>query len=129
MSVSVSLSDNKTHLIYELQDPLDMKQLLDAYDEEKIYRDSLPYTVHSIVDMSKAKNIPPKWLVAKTGPGLSHPRSGYILFVGVSFGLKMMTEMILKMTQYDRMKFFDTREEADAYIAELTMKVQTEDPI
>lgn len=84
MPVSVYLSDDKTHLIYELQDPLDMKQLLDAYDEEKIYRDSL--------------------------------------------GLKMMTEMILKMTQYDRMKFFDTREEADGYIAELTMKVQTEDP-
>lgn len=125
MPVEVNLTDDQTHLVYEMIDPVNMEQLLKAYDQEKIYRDSVPDTVHSIVDMSKMKRIPPNWLIAKAGPGLTHPRSGEMLFVGVSVGLKMILGTILKIVRYDRIRFFDTRADAEAYMSVLVNRTQS----
>jgi len=119
MSISVRLSDDQSHLIYKLEGPIDVNELMKAYDNEKQLRDSIPHTLHSIVDMSKVHRIPQNWLVAKTGPSLTHPRSGYMLIVGISSGLKTMALIISKITKYDRVKFFENREEAEAYMVEL----------
>ncbi|MBI5666419.1 MAG: hypothetical protein HZC41_00305 [Chloroflexi bacterium] len=119
MPVHLQLSDDQRYLIYTITEPLSLDELMLAYQQERVYRDSLPYTVHSIVDMSGIKRIPANWLTAKAGPGLTHPRSGEILFVGVSFGIKIILDTLMKITRYQRMKFFQTRAEADAYMAEL----------
>lgn len=119
MPVDIQFSENKRYIVYSFTDPLDMPGLFEAYKKEKEYRDSVPYTVHSIVDMSQLKRIPPNWLTAKAGPGLTHPRSGEMLFVGLSVGLKVLLRTILRIMRYDRVHFFDTREEADAHMAQL----------
>jgi hypothetical protein len=124
MSVTVRLSEDQYYLIYELEEPLEIKELMAAYDQEREYRDSIPHTLHSIVDMSKVKRIPPNWLVAKAGPGLTHARSGYMLFVGVSYGLRIMVQIILKITKYERIHFFESREEAETYMTELVQKTK-----
>lgn len=126
MPVHLRMSDDQKYLIYEITDPLSMNDLLEAYKQEKTYRDATPYTLHSIVDMSQVRRIPPNWLVAKAGPGLTHPRSGEILFVGISYGLKIIVETILKITKYRRIKFFVTRAEADTYMKALVMRTPTE---
>lgn len=120
MPVHLHLSPDKRYLIYEITDPLNMDDLIKAYKAEKDHRDELPYTVHSIVDMSQIKRIPMNWLVAKAGPGLTHPRSGEILFVGLAGGIKIIVETILRLVKYKRMKFFNTRQEAETYMRELT---------
>ncbi len=122
MPVHLQLSDDQRYLIYTITEPVALDDLLLAYQQERSLRDSLPHTVHSIVDMSGVKRIPPNWLTAKAGPGLTHPRSGEILFVGVSFGLKIILDMLMKITRYQRMKFFRTRDEADAYMADLVKR-------
>lgn len=119
MPVHLQLSDDQRYLIYTITEPLILDELMHAYQQERSYRDALPHTVHSIVDMSGMRRIPANWLTAKAGPGLTHPRSGEILFVGVSFGIKLILDTLLKITRYQRMKFFQTRAEADAYMAEL----------
>jgi hypothetical protein len=124
MPVEVQLTPDQTHLLYEMIDPVNMEQLLEAYRQEKIYRDSVSTTLHSIVDMSKMKRIPPNWLVAKAGPGLTHPRSGELLFVGVGVGVKMILSTILKIVRYDRIRFFDTRSDAEAYMSVLSNRTQ-----
>lgn len=127
MPVSVKLSDDKTHLIYEFEEPLSIQELMTAYQQEKEFRNAIPHTVHSIVDMSTVRRIPPNWLVAKAGPGLTHARSGRMLFVGLSYGLQIIINTILKITRYDRMKFFKTREEAEAFMAELIAEAKPDD--
>ena len=119
MPVHIEFSNDQSHIIYEFTEPLEMQELLDAYQKEKEYRDAVQHTVHSIVDMSSMKRVPPNWLTAKAGPGLTHPRSGRMLFVGISYGLRIIIQTILKIARYDRMVFFATREEADSYMAEL----------
>jgi hypothetical protein len=119
MPVYIEFSDDKSHIIYEFAEPLEMRELLEAYQKEKAYRDAVQHTVHSIVDMSKIKRVPPNWLTAKAGPGLTHTRSGRMLFVGISHGLRIIIQTILKIARYNRMVFFATREEAEAYMARL----------
>lgn len=119
MPVQVQLSDDQHYLIYEISEPLMMDDLMAAYKREGEIRDSMPHVVHSIVDMSQLRRIPVNWLTAKAGPGLTHPRSGEMLFVGVSVGLKMIVQTIMRIMNYKRMKLFDTREQAEAYMQRL----------
>ena len=68
MPVDLQFSDDQTHLIYTITEPFVMDDLIEAYKQEQIYRDSVPHTVHSIVDMSQLKRIPRNWLTAETDP-------------------------------------------------------------
>ena len=124
MPVNVRLSEDGYYLIYEFTEPLKMEELLEAYKEEKELRDSIDHTVHSIVDMSAIRRVPPNWLIAKAGPGLTHPRSGQMLFIGISPGLRIIIQTILKIAHYDRMKFFANRTEADAAMLELVQETK-----
>jgi hypothetical protein len=116
MPVDVQLSENNRYLVYMITEPLKIDELLAAYHKEKELRDSIPYTLHSIVDMSLVKNIPPGWLTAKAGPGLTHPRSGMMLFVGLSPGIRMIVNVIMQVTRFTRIKSFNTRAEADTFM-------------
>lgn len=129
MSVNVRVSEDGYYLIYSFEEPLEISELMEAYREEKAFRDAADHTMHSIVDMSSIRRIPPNWLVAKAGPGLTHPRSGRMLFVGISYGLRIIIQTILKITRYDRMQFFESREEAESEMAELVRQTRaSEDP-
>jgi len=116
MPADVRLSDDQNYLIYELSDPLTMDELVTAYDEEKRLRDLIPHTLHSITDMSKVRGIPHNWLTAKSGPGLTHPRSGLITIVGISVGLRIIVNTIFSIVGYRRVQFFAAREDAIAAI-------------
>jgi hypothetical protein len=119
MPVQLQFSENKRYIIYKLSDPLDMNELQRVYQDEKAYRDSVEHTVHSIVDMSRVKGIPRNWLTAKSGPGLKHPRSGKMLFVGISNALKTLVSLILDMMRYRKMEFYDSYEQAEKRMQEL----------
>jgi hypothetical protein len=119
MPVQLAFSESKRYIIYTLTDPLDMNELQRVYQKEKEHRDSVDHTVHSIVDMSRVKGIPRNWLTAKSGPGLSHPRSGKMLFVGISPALKTLVSLILDIMRYRKMEFYNTYAEAEARMQEL----------
>ncbi len=127
MPVHVRLSEDQYYLIYTFEEPIEIKELMEAYKEEQAFRDAAPHTLHSIVNLSSIKRIPPNWLLAKAGPGLTHPRSGRMLFVGLSYGLRVIIQTILKVTRYDRMKFFEHYEDAQAYMEELVEKTKKND--
>jgi hypothetical protein len=127
MPVHIRMSEDQTHVIYEFEEPLEIQEVMEAYGKEKDFRNAVSHTVHSIVDMSTIRRVPPNWLVAKAGPGLTHPRSGRMLFVGISHGLRIIIQTILKIMRYDRMKFFATREEAETYMAVLIQETKSSD--
>jgi len=127
MPVHVQLSTDETHLVYEMQEPLTIEELMDAYKIERQLRDATQRTLHSIVDMSKIRRIPRNWLTSKAGPGFTHPRSGRILIVGISTGIKIIVQTIIKIVRYDKVQFFDTREEAEAHMQTLIESAASED--
>ena len=126
MPVNVQFSEDRRYIIYTIDDPVKIEDLLESYETEREYRNSVDYVVHSIVDMSDIKRIPPNWLTAKAGPGLTHPHSGEMVFVGISRGLRIILNTIFRITRYNKMKFFDTRAEADAYMQQLVLETPTQ---
>ncbi len=126
MPVDVRLSDDEKYLIYKITEPFQMADLYEAYKIERHYRDEKPYILHSIVDMSGLNHIPPNWLTAKAGPGLTHPRSGQILFVGLSRPYRIIIDIIMRVMRYNRMQFFNTWEDAQAYMEELIASEQVQ---
>jgi hypothetical protein len=122
--VQLQFSNDKRYLIYEISDPVDVLELLETYKQERAYRDSVTHTVHSIVDLSKVRQIPKNWLAVRSGPGLTHARSGSMLLVGVSPGLQIIMKTILQIARYDRMRFFATRAQAEAHMQQILAKEQ-----
>lgn len=124
MPVHVILSDDKRYLIYNFEEPLKIGELLEAYQVEREYRDSIPYILHSIIDLSGVRGIPRNWLIAKAGPGLTHPRSGEILIFGISHPIHVAINTILKITRYERMRFFSTQHEALEHLRDLIARTE-----
>jgi hypothetical protein len=122
MPVSIELSDNNRYIIYEMSDPVNMDELMHAYAKERKFRDEHDHTMHSIVDMSGVGRIPPRWLTAKAGPGLTHPRSGFMVFTGVSLGLRIVLDTILKFARYEKVIMAESREDAQAKMMEILKK-------
>jgi hypothetical protein len=116
MPVDLQLDASQRRLTYGFTDPLTIEQLLEAYDRERALRDSSPHIIHSITDFTGLKRIPPRWLTAKAGPGFTHPRAGYILFVNMSPGLSILVKTIVSIVNFERIRYFNTRAEAETFI-------------
>ncbi|MCL4247457.1 MAG: hypothetical protein KJ065_04865 [Anaerolineae bacterium] len=124
MPVEIEFILDQRVLVYQISDPFEIEELMEAYQKERTLRDSVPHTVHSIVDMSRVAKIPKSWLTAKAGPGFTHPRSGIIILVGLTLGLKRIVQVILRITKYPRLRYFDTRDEAEAFVRDLLVDEQ-----
>lgn len=119
MPVELKFSENRRYLIYTISEPFEINDLMQAYQKEREYRDSTDYILHSITDMSALRRIPRNWLTAKAGPGLTHPRSGSILLVGLTPGYKIILNTITKIMRFNRMQFFDSYTDAVEYMDKL----------
>ncbi len=130
MPVTVELSYDGYVLHYVIADPWQISDLLSAYQQERKFRDASDHTLHSLIDFSQARRIPKNWLQARHGPGLNHPTSGVMVCVGLSPGLKVLLEIIFRVTNYKSIKLCATVEEAHAYLAPLVAELRAKaDPI
>ncbi len=130
MPVTVELSYDGYVLHYVIAEPWEINDLLHAYEKERKLRDAANHTLHSLIDFSQARHIPKNWLQARHGPGLKHPTSGMMVCVGISPGLKMLLEIIFRITNYKSIKLCATVEEAHDYLAPLVAEVKAKaDPV
>ena len=128
MPVVLEIVEDGFVLHYTISDPWEVPDLLKAYDDERAHRDSVSHVVHSINDLSTARRIPKNWWSARQGPGLTHPRSGEMVFFGLAPGIKILVDTILKATRYRRVKVFDNADDAWAYVRSLVAKSKSERP-
>ena len=117
MPIKLELRENDRVLYYEVTDPWNMNDLRTLYDENKAIRDQHNYTIHAIVNVIKARNIPQNLLNARTySPDAMHPRAGYIILVGAHSLLQMIAEVASRVMHSDKFRFFETEEEAWTFI-------------
>lgn len=116
MPVNLELHARGRYIIYRITEPWTIAELNEAYAREKQLRDDTPHTLHSITDFSGVVRIPSNWLQSRMGPGFSHPRSGYIILVGQRPLVKAIVDVILKIVRYQRVKQYETFEEAEAFL-------------
>lgn len=128
MPVTVDLIHDGYVLHYVFTDPWTIEDLLRAYDQERRFRDAAGHTVHGYIDFTAARRIPRNWLQARHGPGLNHPTSGELICVGLNRSLKIILEVVLRLTNFTRIRLFDTPEEAEPYLVELVAQTKAEAP-
>ncbi len=118
MPINIELGDDGYILYYTIRDPWTIQDLMEAYQKELQLRDSVDHIVHSIVDFTNTHQIPKNWLQAKQGPGLTHPRAGEMLIVGISPAVKILFDTILRISHFGkgRLKLFSSLSEAQGYI-------------
>ena len=127
MPVTVEMTYEGYVLHYEFSDPWDIPDLVAAFEEERKLRESVDHTLHSIIDFSRARSIPRNWLQAMRGPGLTHAKTGELVCVGLSSGLKMLLDIVLRLAKFKRVKLVDTLEEAHAYMQPLVEATRAAD--
>lgn len=117
MPITVETREDGHVRYFVITDPWRTSDLIAQYPSDREYRDSVDFTVHMVMNVSKMKQIPPGLLVArKDAPALSHRRSGNLVMIGAGGFARIMAETIFKLAHYDRALFFDSEEEGWQYI-------------
>src|SRR5262249_33371736 len=114
-------------LHYTIVDPWEIPDLLEAYKKEHAFRDSTDHVVHSVNDLSRARRIPENWWNARHGTGLTHQRSGEMIFFGISPAIRVVLDTILKTSIYKRVVICANAEYAWKYAHELAARSKQQD--
>ena len=99
---------------FSISDPFSLPELTSLYPADDAYRNSVNFTVHTLIDLTALKHLPSGILGTRTGaPILSHPRSGQIVLTGAVPLAKALGEMIARLTRINQTKvnFFRTVDE------------------
>ncbi len=129
MPIELSFHEDGHIIEYRLTEPLDISELSALFETDTQHRDSVDFTVHSITDCSQLRSLPRNWLGAKSGPGLHHPRSGEIVIVGVTPGLKVLVDTMMKIARFKRVKLVNTLNEARTYLHDVVTQEHANPPV
>jgi hypothetical protein len=117
MPVSLELLENGHIVFYKIEPPWTALELTSLYPREKTIRDTAPYLVHAMYDIRAVKELPPGALGTRHGaPTLEHKNSGQIALVGSQSLARVIAQTIIRLGHITRAHFFDTDEEALAYL-------------
>ena len=125
MPITIAYSHQGHIVIMELIDPWTMTDLAECFPIVGEFRDSKPFIVHNLMDMTRTKVAPPGMMRAREAPLFSHPRGGYMVIIGGTSLLLAVTEAIGALKHFDRLKTFSTRAEGFAF---LESKIAQEPP-
>ena len=103
-------------LKYTISDPWEINDLLKLFPDDILYRNKVPFKVHTLIDAEKVMRVPSGWLNARAAPGLVHPNSGQFVVVGLHGSAHRLMEVMLKTIHYNRMILFKTETEAITYL-------------
>jgi hypothetical protein len=129
MSVTLELRADGHVLVYTFKGRWHVGEVMALFPEEKRYRDSASHIVHALVDVRESRNIPAGLTNLRHGPGPSHPRAGYVAFVGASPLERPLITAIYRVMRFERFRFFDTAEEAWAFLNQLILAESTIPPL
>lgn len=116
MPASIELSENNRVLVCVISDPLTIEELDELMEQAKVYFDDSPRTLHTLVDGTALSNVPNGVLRYRTSAFVIHPRSGYVVMATTSVLARNLMQMILRLANIDKGRFFATLEEGWKFI-------------
>jgi hypothetical protein len=123
MPVSLELEENGTLLVWKFSDPWTVPELVVHYPKTAEYFNNAQNTIHSLIDFRNVRTLPANVFSARNTTTWNHPRSGQMVILGASPLIKNLLEVILKLVRFERIRFFESEEEARAYIRACNEKV------
>jgi hypothetical protein len=119
MPVIFQFEEDQHIMFWHFSDPWTVPQLMAHYKESQSILHDANHFVHSLVDMQQARTLPSGVLQARYHADWKHPRSGYVAVIGTSLLPRRMLEMLFRLTQFERVRFFQNETAARAFLAEL----------
>jgi hypothetical protein len=109
------------HVLYiKFADPWNLSDLEQAYNTEIGLRDNATFKLHTLLDVTQMRQIPPGFLaVAKRTPSFSHPRRGDLVVIGANAFARVLGETLMRITRASQIKFFNTPDEGRAYLKKI----------
>jgi hypothetical protein len=115
MPANLEILENGQVIRVTISDPWTSSEFGPLYQQDREHRDSMQLShpgekVHLLVDMTGIKNPSQGFLQARQTPSISHPTAGYIVITGANSMMKSMSEAIMRITRFSRVRFFNTYE-------------------
>jgi hypothetical protein len=93
--------------------------MLALYPASDAYHSQAPHRVHTLC-IYDARQIPLGVLQLRHGaPSLVHPNSGHMIIVSSWAALRAIAGVVYKISHYERGRFFDTEQEALAFLRQV----------
>src|SRR4051812_44914277 len=106
MPVTMELRNDGHVAYYELTDPWIAPDLTSLYPADIHYRDSVPFPVHTVMNVTNAHKVPHNVIsVRQNAPAFTHHNTGQLVMIGAHSFVRTMAEMIFRLAHYQRAKF------------------------
>jgi hypothetical protein len=115
MPVQLDILENGHVLRYNLSDPWTYEDYEPILERDIAHRESVDHKVHNLT-IAKIRTVPTGALRARSNPAFNHRTAGHLLMIGAPHVVRMFTEAVLKLTHFERIKFFDSEEEGMAFL-------------
>jgi hypothetical protein len=128
MPITMDLQEEGHVLYIKFADPWTLNDLEHAYKTELGLRDSAGFKLHTLLDVTQLRQIPPGFLaVAKRTPSFSHPRRGDLVVIGATAFARVLGETLMRITRASQIKFFNTPDEGRIYLQKI-LRAETPAP-
>jgi hypothetical protein len=119
MPVTMEPCESGHVLRFVFTDPWTIAEMLALYPASDAYHSQAPHRVHTLC-IYNARQIPLGVLQLRHGaPSLVHPNSGRMVIVSSWAALRAIVGVIYKISHYEQGRFFDTEEEALAFLRQI----------
>ena len=118
MPVEVYTSDNDQIVHMDYIDPWSVGDLLATVPKQKEICEKLNHPVSVVVNLLGTRHIPPGVVRARESPLLKSPQVQQIVAVGGPAIAKVLGDVVLKVVNFKKARFFDTKEDAMKYLRE-----------
>jgi SpoIIAA-like len=116
MPVQLNLHENNRVMSYKFVEPWTMEDLLQLNESAEQHYDSVSHKVHVLFDARGIRNVPAGIMRARSNPDVTHHNAGQIAIVGANTLVRTIAGIVQKLANIERARFFNTEEEAWAYI-------------
>ena len=124
MPVTVNIVEGGHVIEVRISDPWTTEELLAVQSVTRPHRASVDFPVHSLLNVRGTWNVPPGVLRGRHMPAFSSSSRGYIAVVGGGGLVRMMFDVVRRLVNFERVSYFQTDEEAWAFLRQLIAEEQ-----
>ena len=119
MPVSLAIEESGHLIHYVFSNPWEIAEVEATFKQDIAHRDSVAFTVHSLLDIGKGHDIPIGALRLRSTPAINHPRKGYMVMVGVTPLILALSDTVFRITHTEKVKTFATEDQALAFLRQV----------
>jgi len=123
MPVHFEIVEGGHILRYTYSDTWTIDEYANMEERDREYRESVNHIVHSLT-IAKMKMVPSGALRTRNSPALTHRTAGSIAVVGAGKIARTFADAVFAMTHFKKVRFFDTEEQAMAWLREIIQAEQ-----